>query len=74
VRIVAARANACIVLALTTAALAAWGFYVAANAANGDGTRLGDFVYTASWAIAEVTTSVVTRTWSTIKHIYAVKR
>lgn len=49
-------------------------FYAAAYAANGDGTRFGDFVYKTSSSIAEVTTSVVARTWSAIKRAYAAKR
>jgi hypothetical protein len=48
-------------------------FYAAANAANGDGTRFGDFAYKNSWAVDEVTTSVLARTWGVIKQMYRVK-
>jgi len=44
--------------------------FTAAVAANGDGSESGDWVYTASKAIQDTTTGVVTNSWGHLKQLY----
>ena len=46
------------------------GFYVAGNAANGNNSPDGDFIYTASDSVQDATTSVARVSWGRIKARY----
>jgi hypothetical protein len=45
-------------------------FYLAGNAADNDGSRGGDFIYTTTLRLAEAQTAILSRTWSGIKSLY----
>jgi hypothetical protein len=45
-------------------------FYAAGNAANADGGRLGDFIYTTRWIVGDAPHAVEGRTWSAVKAVY----
>ena len=45
-------------------------FYAAGNAANGDASSLGDFIYTASDTTMGAAVAVEPLTWGRIKNLY----
>jgi hypothetical protein len=45
-------------------------FYATGNAADGDGTHLGDFIYKITWTIDELTSDIAAKTWSGFKRFY----